>query len=115
MKLRLGNYSFFINIQHSVRPERKPKKPYPGRICDVCGELVKGGEKALHLQEYHPEYAFTFGTPRGSCSRYYWCSTCGITCGGVVGVVRHYQEHHPEKIMEMDNEQRRTATTSDPG
>ena len=60
---------------------------------------MKGGEKALHVQRHHPEYAFTFGKPGSfGYSMYYWCSTCHKTCSGVAGIVRHYRDCHPEKI-----------------
>ena len=79
---------------------KRARLEYGGIICDVCGQNVKGGNKAIHLHQDHPEYKFHSGhATEDASSLTYWCDTCGQTCGGDKRDVRHYKEYHPEEIL----------------
>lgn len=72
-----------------------PKKPYPGCICDVCGETVKGGDKANHVKQEHPEVPLR--TELHYPETYYYCTICNKTIGSVSRVIKHYREVHKGK------------------
>ena len=98
--MRIGRIEFKV----SVRVHPRPKPAYGGRVCDVCGALVKGGEKTEHMREAHPVYDFiterratdASGVKLGSLS--YVCFVCKKTAGGVKGMVEHYRKYHPELL-----------------
>ena len=99
MRVRLRRLVIFCSVNILPRKKsRKVKGIYSGRLCEVCGELIKGLHKAEHLQERHPEYAFRTYTLPNAYSRTYQCTTCNLTCGGVGAVVRHYRKYHPELL-----------------
>ena len=93
--MRIGKLE--IQLRWHRRPKGrhlKVKGVYIGRKCDLCGEIVKGGTKAKHFQEKHPEYSFRCEHRDTSCGITYVCTKCNKTTGGVVGVIKHYQKEH---------------------
>jgi len=34
---------------------RRVNGVYVGCVCEICGEILKGGTKTKHIQEKHPE------------------------------------------------------------
>lgn len=67
--------------------------------CTVCGE---DGHpfKAEHMQARHPEYAF-IRAPDTKGGYSYTCAACGIRPGGLIDMVSHYQNRHPELISQV--------------
>jgi len=111
MKFLLWEWSCKWSFKRIERPKAAGSSAIPaatpihvGRVCNVCGEEVRGNKKAKHLLEHHPEYAFSIeyrpttflGQTCPASGPTYVCSTCAITCGSVAGVVRHYRKRHPD-------------------
>lgn len=72
---------------------------YIGRKCELCGAIVKGGTKAKHMHGVHPEYAFT--DDHSTYIVYYRCKQCGSSCGGIKGIINHYKQYHPDKLLKV--------------
>jgi len=104
MRIKLPGYYLEVYIKvNLIRRKISTKPPTPQYThCDVCGERIKGGTKATHMMERHPEYSFRIAQPH--TSREYWCNTCNKSIGGVAAMVRHYKAEHPDVLARSNHD-----------
>lgn len=100
--IQFWKWQFSIQRRPQDKRARKTDRPFDYRVlklCELCGRQLKGGTKAIHTQAVHPEYSFTTEYVRDAACLTYRCAVCKLTCGGVVGIIRHYRARHPEKLV----------------